>query len=586
MMSAAMPMRGRANVLRPVARAFLMRVGLLLALLCGIGGVQAAYAQLTVTPVTWNVIGLDSNNQSVGPDTFPVGARACNTGPATLTNVVGNFIWDSANPFLNLGGSVSVTTASLAAGACADFYFPVTVTRTSLAYDTARRYHITVSANGVAPVSTPTPRELYVERLISQNRNTVASVTGPTTVYQGQTYSYTVRASTATQGYDQLEAFLNLSNIIFQVLSVSTTYTSPTGGTNNKIYADACGWDNNPLNLSTYRSCVGPEQYPSGRAGGNVVTTYTVKVLSTGTTTASTLIYDFSGSSYHYNSDFGSRGVITITALPPPLTLSKLATPSPVSPGGTVTYTLRIANTGPNAVSIADYVDTLPTSPAQPSYVAGSSTFNGTAISNPTVSGAMLTWAGSFSIPAGQARDLSFRVVMPSEAGTYVNNAIAHANEFQIDTTPTTTDNAPATANVVVVAQPNITLTKSVTPAGTQTPGTELAYTITFTNTGGSAASNFTLTDPNLNTTLKINDNTDFKVGSVVNNPGTTGLSVTVSYSSDGGANHTYTPASGGGGAPAGFDRNVTHVRWTFSGPLSATAPNNAGNVGFAVRIR
>ncbi|MCA1628346.1 MAG: hypothetical protein LC742_10335, partial [Acidobacteria bacterium] len=94
------------------------------------------------------------------------------------------------------------------------------------------------------------------------------------------------------------------------------------------------------------------------------------------------------------------------------------------------------------------------------------------------------------------------------------------------------------------------------------------------------------LTDPNLNTTLKINDSTDFKVGSVVNNLGTTGLTVTVSYSNDGGANYTYTPASGGGGAPAGFDRNVTHVRWAFSGSLSPVSPNNAGSVSFAVRIR
>jgi len=585
MMSAAMLMQGGAKVLGPMTRAFLMHAGLL-ALLFGIGGGQTANAQLTVTPVTWNVIGLDSNKQNDGPDTFPVGARVCNTGPTAITNVVGNFIWDSANPFLNLGGSGSVTATSLAAGACTDFYFPVTITRTSLAHDTARRYHITVSADGVASVSTPTPRELYVERLVSQNRNSVTSVTGPTTVYQGQIYNYTVSASTATQGYEQLEAFLNLSNIIFQVLSVSTTYTSPTGGANNKIYADACGWDNNPLNLSTYRSCVGPEQYPSGRAGGNVVTTYTVKVLSTGITTASTLIYDFSGSSYHYNSDFGSRGVITITALPPPLTLTKLATPSPVSPGGTVTYTLRIANTGPNAVSITDYVDTLPTSPAQPSYVAGSSTFNGTAISDPTVSGATLTWAGNFSIPANQTRDLSFRVVMPGTVGAYVNSAIAHANEFQIDTTPITTDHAPATASVIVSGAPDITLTKSVTPEGTQAPGTEMAYTIAFANTGGAAASNFILTDPNLNTTLKINDNTDFKVGSVVSNLGTTTLTVTVSYSNDGGANYTYTPTSGGSGAPAGFDRNVTHVRWAFSGSLSPVSPNNAGSVSFAVRIR
>ena len=145
--------------------------------------------------------------------------------------------------------------------------------------------------------------------------NSVNSISGPTTVYVGQTYNYTVNASTATQGYEQLEAFLDLSNVVFQVQSIATTYSAPSGGTNDKFYADACGWDNDPLSAN-YRSCIGPPNYSGGKAGGTVITTYTVKVLSTGNTTASTLILDFSGSSYHYNSDYGIQ-VLSITSLPP-----------------------------------------------------------------------------------------------------------------------------------------------------------------------------------------------------------------------------------------------------------------------------
>ena len=59
---------------------------------------------------------------------------------------------------------------------------------------------------------------------------------------------------------------------------------------------------------------------------------------------------------------------------------------------------------------------------------------------------------------------------------------------------------------------------------------------------------------------------------------------MTVAYSSDNGSTWTYTPASGG--APSGHDRLMTHVRWSFTGNLSQTAPNNAGVVIFAVRIR
>lgn len=410
-------------------------------------GASKAYAGITVTPVTWNVVGLDSNNTSTGPDTFQIGARVRNTGAAAITNVTGNFIWDSTNAYVNLSGPATINVGTLAAGASIDIYFSVVITRTSAAYDTTRRYHITVSADNTAAVSTPSPREIYVEHIISQNRNSVNSITGPTTVYVGQTYNYTVTASTAPGGYEQLEAFLNLSNIIFQVTNINTTYTAPPSGTNDKFYADACGWDNNPLS-ATYRSCIGPAQYAGGKAGGNISTTYTVKVLSTGTTTASTLILDFSGSSYHYNSDFG-QGInsITITAIPPPV--------------------------------------------------------------------------------------------------------------------------------------PSINLQKSVSPslASQIVPGADLTYTIAFSNVGTASATSLVVTDP-------IPANTDFKVGSATASLGTTGLTVSVSYSSNGGSTWTYTPVSGGGSAPAGYDRNVTNIRWVFSNNLSQTPPNNAGSVSFTVRIR
>ena len=55
---------------------------------------------------------------------------------------------------------------------------------------------------------------------------------------------------TATQGYEQLESFLNFPNKIFQILSVSTDYTADTSTTvsdpNDKAYGDACTWENNP----------------------------------------------------------------------------------------------------------------------------------------------------------------------------------------------------------------------------------------------------------------------------------------------------------------------------------------------------
>lgn len=543
----------------------------------GVWGLQTARAGLTVQPTSWNVIGLDSNNTSAGPNTFPTGARVCNTGVAEVTNVSATFVWDSSNIYINLSGPSTFNVSSLAAGACTDFYYAVTITRTSAAYDTARRYHITATGDSVAAVSTPTPREVYVEKIISQARNEIISITGPNTVYVGQTYTYTVTATTAPGGYNQLEAFLELPNVIFQVQSISTTYTAPAGGTNNKFYADACGWDNNPLSGS-YRSCIGPANFIGGKAGGTVVTTYTVKVLSTGTTTASTLILDFSGNSYHYNNDYGLK-IISITALPPPLTLSKIANPTSLGAGGTVNYTLRLINAAPFAMIVDDFVDILPTTPANATYTTNSSQFNGVAVNNPAISDATLTWTGIFLVPAGQTRDLTFQVVLPNVLGAYTNQAVAHIGLTQIDATAENSDNVPATVVVTIQPPPLVDLLKSVNLSSPQPPGTDLTYTIIFTNTGGIPATGLIVTDP-------IPADTDFKVGSVTTNLGTTGLTVVVEYSNDSGVSWTYTPVSGGGGAPAGYDRVVTDVRWSLTGNLSQTSPDNTGSVAFTVKIR
>ena len=122
-------------------------------------------------------------------------------------------------------------------------------------------------------------------------------------------------------------------------------------------------------------------------------------------------------------------------------------------------------------------------------------------------------------------------------------------------------------------------LAESVSPSGTQLPGTDLAYTTTFTNAGTGAAHSVVITNP-------VPANTDFKLGSVTQNLGTTGLTVAVDYSSNGGSTWTYVPVSGAGGAPAGYDRVVTHVRWSFTGNLSPAAPNNSGTTGVTMRVR
>jgi hypothetical protein len=284
---------------------------------------------LTIIPITWGVVGLDSNNVNVGPNIFPVGARVCNTGDMPATNVASTFVWDSANALINVrtGSSSSLSIAALGAGACTDFYYEIELTRSASTYNTARRFHITATADTLGVINTPSGRELFVEKLISQNRNSVVAIKlngvnvpfgGTMNLVVGNTYTIELDASTATNGYEQIESFINLPTFIFQTLGVTSTYTAPSGYTGNKLYEDACGFDPDALSLN-YRSCIGPATVPGGKAGGTVTLIYTVKILSgAGTSrTLNTLIHDFSGSSYHYNSDFSASSVIAQILLPP-----------------------------------------------------------------------------------------------------------------------------------------------------------------------------------------------------------------------------------------------------------------------------
>ena len=130
----------------------------------------------------------------------------------------------------------------------------------------------------------------------------------------------------------------------------------------------------------------------------------------------------------------------------------------------------------------------------------------------------------------------------------------------------------------LTVIRPGVSVLKGVSPNGTQVPGTDLTYTVTLTNAGSAAAASIVAVDT-------LSSNLIFKVGSVVNNL-PAGLTATLAYSNDGGSTWTYVPASLACGAPAGFDRCVNRVRWTLTGTLSSTAPNNTGTVQFVSRIR
>jgi LPXTG-site transpeptidase (sortase) family protein len=427
---------------------------------------------LTINSITWGVVGLDSNNVSVGPNEFPAGARVCNTGTSAANNLVSTFVWDSSNTYINTqsGSQTTLTQTSLAAGSCVDFYYNVEVTRSSSAYFASRDYHITIDSDETSLQTTPMGYELYVEKLVSQNRNSVNSITCTDclgtypnyTVVVGNTYTIIFDHSTATNGYEQLVGFLNLPNTIFQVITVSSTFTAPVGYTSDKLYQDACTWDPDPSS-PTYRSCLG-----TGKAGGDIVAIYQIKIIAAGgPTSIGGLIYDYSGSSYHYNSDFGGL-TINITAMDPTPTPTSTFTPSntptntatnTATATDTPTYTLTPSETPTNTATATDTPTITPTPSDTPSNTP-------TATDTPTE-----TFTPS-NTPTATATPTETYTPSNTPTDTLTPSNTPTATDTPTDTqTPSDTPTATDT--------PTDTLTPSNTPTATDTP----TETLTPSNT-------------------------------------------------------------------------------------------------------
>ncbi len=402
-------------------------------------GVVAAVG-LTVSPITWNVVGLDSNDVMAGPDTFPIGARVCNAGSDAATDVRAVFAWDDGrdlfegDPTINLrpGSLDSIPLGTLEGGACRDAYFELALVRDPNAYGKTRRYTVTATADGGVVASTPRPREIVVERLISQSRNAITGLSvngesvpagGTTAVVVGGTYEIRLTGTTATNGYEQLETFASFPNTIFRINSVTTTFTA-NGGTDpwatSKLYADGCRWENDP-NSPNYLACSG-----SGKYGGTIDVTYNVTVIG-GAGTAQPihgLIYDYSGSSFHYCADYGSSDRTFVIVGEAGLSFEKAFSPGTVSAGGISRLVFRIANPSISAVRDISFSDVLPTEPgamvvADPAAVVTSGCGTPEVVAE---AGSGSVAVDDIAVGAGDTCTIGVNVTAPLE-GSYANTA-------------------------------------------------------------------------------------------------------------------------------------------------------------------
>ena len=165
-----------------------------------------------------------------------------------------------------------------------------------------------------------------------------------------------------------------------------------------------------------------------------------------------------------------------------------------------------------------------------------------------------------------------------------VTYSVDNAAEGSIDTlvfrafavgSPTTSDSG---FHVVTLVKPTVTVVKTVNPGGTQAPGTDLTYTVTLTNAGSEKAASVVHVDT-------LPEQLGFKVGSVSTTV-PSGMTATVEYSSDGGTTWNYTPASGGCGAPAGYDYCVRDIRTLLGDAQGSMGPNKTVEIVFVAKLK
>ncbi|MEW5855643.1 MAG: Ig-like domain-containing protein, partial [Myxococcota bacterium] len=459
---------------------------------------RAANCSPTGVVITDNLMGgafifYDDNTDTTKTNAY-IGYTITNNAASTSSD-----LWVKLDGFgagrIQLGTNESgvAHVGPLAAGASAQVYFYLRDTTPSAGDNAALNQNFFVNLFPTDPALNPTEICDYqdtvsqVDATVNANPNQVhASVTGPNPPELGGVVTITVVGQTGTMGGTQRFSANPASDDAWradafklfdtQIEFWAASSGCPGGGavpvgSPTNIYTDVLVFNSPTPTNSCYRT--------------------TFSFWAVGSTTAPTAVlpvnYIESGGQMKYTGSYPA----SIPPIQPAnnfATLTKSGTPTKLPNAGNVAYTVTITNGGTIPIRIDKIVDAMPASPANASYVAGSSTFNGAAITDPTVSGQTVSWTGDFAVPAGGTRTLTYTLSLPSTQGTYTNSVKSFVGPTQIDTTAAVTDNAPATVNVIM-GNANMGVTGTDSPDPVEINST-LTYTLTVTNAGPDDATN------------------------------------------------------------------------------------------------
>ncbi|RPI86904.1 MAG: sortase [Chloroflexi bacterium] len=308
----------------------------------------SAQPVLTIEPITWNIVSLDSEDPDSGPNEYPIGFRVCNAIGAdsannlevTMSPVVGQTDTD-----INVTSPTTQLLANLPANTCHDFYYDVTINRAAGALDATKLFMVTAESDDGTSVSVDFPINIVVRGMTTSNQLQVLELDGPLAVTVGQTVSYTLTATTGNLAFGSLIHFLEDSGDIFELTAVDATYQNPTGTTSDSTWIDACSWQLNP-DAANPNTCT-----TTDTISGQVTVTFDMRVTGTGDSTLRAVLFGLQDTdaaddqAYLYNNNYDTdttRLLVTSQAgATPTATVTGTVTP------GTTTATVTSTTTAP-----------------------------------------------------------------------------------------------------------------------------------------------------------------------------------------------------------------------------------------------
>jgi len=256
---------------------------------------------------------------------------------------------------------------------------------------------------------------------------------------------------------------------------------------------DDAGYNNDASATAGSVSFASPNLTWTGNlaVGASATITFSVTVNSPDTgnkTLASTVTSTMSSSNCASGStDARCSSTVGVSVLTIAMTVSP-ASPATVTPGATVSYTITVTNSGSVALTGAALTDSLSGVLDDAGYDNDASATAGSL----SFASQNLTWTGNLAVGASATITFTVTVASPDTGDKSLASTITSATAGSNCPSGGTDARCASTVSVLV---PGLTTTVSA-GTSTTTPGSVVQYTVTVTNSGQTAYTNASFTDP------------------------------------------------------------------------------------------